>query len=121
MQAAERVALVARLSREQRMSLLAEIEAANLRDAIGEALATARRPAVLEPCPGADLPAVMGVDAAAAYVGIGVNAMRDLLRADAITHRRQGRRYLVRREVLDEWMRAAEGRERAEHEELMNR
>jgi excisionase family DNA binding protein len=105
--------LIAGLTPDERAALAADLLAANLMETI-EAVLTKAAPEIadvstaLPAAPHGNFPPVMGPDQAAAYCAIGVNRMRDLLRAGAIQGRRSGRRWLVRREALDEWMRAEE-------------
>ncbi len=110
-------ALVAQLTPEERAALAAELLAANVREAVGEVLAsTARAHRDADPLGrgefGDGAPVAMNPQQAAAYCAIGVNRLRDLLRAGVIQGRRSGRRWLVRREALDEWMTQEEERER---------
>lgn len=102
--------LIAELTANERAALAADLLAANVREAIEAALtgATPEPIAVQPPLGRGEHPPVMGPDQAAAYCAIGVNRMRDLLRTGVIHGRRSGRRWLVRREALDEWMRAEE-------------
>ncbi|MQA00148.1 MAG: helix-turn-helix domain-containing protein [Dehalococcoidia bacterium] len=116
-------ALVAELTPEERAALAAELLAANVREAVSEALArTARTPTEAggfglgsQESDGA--PTAMNPEQAAKYCGVGINAMRGLLRAGSIPARRSGRRWIVRREALDEWMR---NEEEAEHRQRLD-
>lgn len=105
--------LIEDLTVEERAALAADLLAANVRDTIVAALTDAT-PAPTGATPEAassahgEYPPVMGPEQAAAYCAIGVNRMRDLLRAGVIRGWRSGRRWLVRREALDDWMRAEE-------------
>lgn len=118
-------ALVARLTSEERAALAAELLAANVREAVGEALASTARTHVDAGHLGRGeigdgLTTAMNPEQAAAYCAIGVNRLRDLLRAGVIQGRRSGRRWLVRREALDEWMRQEEEAERRRRRELLS-
>ncbi|MEZ4503159.1 MAG: helix-turn-helix domain-containing protein [Dehalococcoidia bacterium] len=118
-------ALVAQLTPEERAALAAELLAANVREAVSKALAsTARthqdagelgRGEVVD-----GVTSAMNPEQAAAYCAIGVNRLRDLLRAGVIQGRRSGRRWLVRREALDEWMRQEEEAERRRRHGLLS-
>jgi excisionase family DNA binding protein len=114
---------IAEMTPDERAALAAELLAANVRDAVRDALAItavvpeASRERSAPPVP--DVPAVMGAEHAASYCGIGINHMRDLLRAGVIHARRSGRRWLVRREALDAWMLAEERAERERRERLL--
>ena len=102
--------LIAELTPNERAALAADLLAANVRETIEAALTGANpEPVAVQPALAhGEHPAVMGPDQAAAYCAIGVNRMRDLLRTGVIHGRRSGRRWLVRRDALDEWMRAEE-------------
>jgi excisionase family DNA binding protein len=104
--------LIAQLTPEERAALAADLLAANVREGIQAALVSTnpRATSVSQPAaPAADVYApVMRPEQAAAYCAIGVNRLRDLLRVGVIPGRRSGRRWLVRREALDEWMRTEE-------------
>lgn len=63
--------------------------------------------------------AAMNPEQAAKYCGVGINAMRQLFRAGAIPARRSGRRWIVRREALDEWIRSQEDVEHRERLDLL--
>lgn len=106
--------LIAELTSNERAALAADLLAANVRETIEAALHGATPESVEMPSAPirGEYPPVMGPDQAAAYCAIGVNRMRDLLRTGAIHGRRSGRRWLVRREALEEWMQAEEAEQR---------
>lgn len=101
---------ISSMTPDDRMLVATEILATFLRAIVGEAVVAALPSGTNRGLPDVEdkFPATMGPTMAAQYVGIGVNSMRDLLRTDAIPHRRQGRNYIVRRDALDEWMRSEE-------------
>lgn len=118
-------ALVAQLTPEERAALAAELVAANVREAVRAALASTAR-AYTEAGhsgPGDEdgVPAAMNPEQAAKYCGVGINAMRELFRVGTIPARRSGRRWIVRREALDEWMRSEEEAERRQRIDLLAR
>ncbi len=100
-----------RMTPAEKRQLLGEL----LVDVIAEAVAPPELPAELVESMAADItPAVFNAEDAARYVGIGVNAMRELLDDVVIPARRSGKRWIVRREALDAYMVAEERRQARE-------